>query len=102
MMSPTKFVYSVAASLVGCGAVIALGFQASAGSQDEPPGDAKPLVALQDAKSRALEDTLNKAVTLAIPNETTLEAALEAIKASIGRHGDGGIAIVVDPAGLQE
>jgi RNA polymerase sigma factor (sigma-70 family) len=101
--------------ILGAGTVV-LAYQATSGPRDDSgpvkktglttaKKDAPPPAARAvdlKAKTKALQDRLEKPIALRIPNDTTLEAALKIIKEATTGPDDAGAPIYVDPAGLQE
>ena len=61
-----------------------------------------PPAADLDAKTKAIEDALDRPVVFHIPNRTTLAAALKLVRETTAAPGGAGVPIHVDPFGLQE
>lgn len=113
-MSLTKFKIAAAAVLLALGAGTGvLAYQGASGSGGDKPGApavpqlprARPqldLIAVPETKEEAVRKKLDETVALAVPNKTTLETALRAIKAASQGPNDAGLPIYVDPAGLHE
>jgi hypothetical protein len=111
-LTKLKFVTTALIFTVG---PVGLAYQSSLTAGAEPPRERAPLNTLEkgpqaplareadlEARTRAIEERLAEPIALNIPNRTTLESALKAIKEATRGPNDSGIPIYVDPAGLQE